>query len=267
MLTETDLDALMQAAMKDPRKDIDFLRALLEANLHVLVPLSDDHPRLRLIMFQRPDGMHFVPCFTHEWQAEEARGNSTRRVTMSGRLLLEATRGAMLIVNPNHESCTIFPEEVDQLLATGRVGLVTSERITEDRPMLIGMPRDPPVWLISGLNPHYAKLPFIAAAYLLESARPETPDTRTWLIYLIVEPPYEDCAVHATSAALQESWADRQDWPVDIVTLAPGRQVEMLEGALQFYERDPSLKNTDIAPGIPQRAPRSFRSKTLSGKR
>lgn len=255
MLTEAELEELMRAAMEDPRKDIDFLRGLLNATLHALAPLSDDHPRLRLIMFQRPDGMHFIPCFTSEWQAEEARGNTTRRVSMLGRLLLESTRGAMFIVNPNHESCALYPEEVEQLLATGRIGLVTCETIQRDQAVLVGPPREMPEWLVSGLRALYTKLPFVVSAHLLGTVRPDISNETIWLVSLVVEPPYEERAVHATSAAMQEPWATAAG-PVDFTTVTPDRTDELLEGAVKFYERDPSVSNTDIAPGIPQKMPR-----------
>jgi hypothetical protein len=252
MLTESELDALMRAAMEDPRKDIDFLRALLDAHLHALAPLHDDHPRLRLIMFQRPDGMHFIPCFTNDWQAEEARGNSTRRVTMSGRTLFESARGAMFIVNPNRESCAIYPEEAEQLLATGRIGLVTSETIQKDQTILAGPPREMPEPLVRELRAVYSKLPFVVSAHLLGTVRPDISNNVIWLVSLVVEPPYEDRAVHATSAALQEPWGEAFGM-VDLTTVTPDRADELLEGAVKFYERDPSARNTDVAPGIPRR--------------
>jgi hypothetical protein len=251
MLTETEIEDLMRAATTEPGKENEFFRGLLDAKLHALAPLSDDHPRLRLIMFQRPDGLHFIPCFTSEWQAEEARGD-TRRVSMLGRVLLESTRGAVFVINPNHEHCTIYPEEIEQLLTTGRIGLLTQETIQEGQTVLAGPPLQKPDWLINGLAALYAKLPFVVAAYLLGTVRPEISNETIWLVSLVVEPPYEERAVHATSAALQEPWAEAFSM-VDLTTVTPDRTEDLLEGAMKFYERDPSLENTDIAPGIPRK--------------
>lgn len=254
MLAETDLEELMRAARTDPRKEIEFFQGLLDAKLHALTPLSDDHPRLRLVMFRRPDGMHFIPCFTSVWQAEEARGD-TRRVSMLGRVLLESTRGAIFIINPNHEACTLYPEEIEQLLTTGRIGLVTCETIREGQTVLAGPPLEKPDGLVNGLVALYAKLPFVLAAYLLETVRPQISNEAIWLVSLVVEPPYEDRAVHATSAALQEPWAEAFTM-VDVTTVTPDRTEDLLEGAIKFYERDPSVRNTDIAPGIPRKMPK-----------
>lgn len=47
-------------------------------------------------------------------------------------------------------------------------------------------------------------------------------------------------------------WAEAFEM-VDLTTVTPDRTSELLEGAVKFYERDPSVKNSDLAPGIPQR--------------
>ena len=173
-------------------------------------------------------------------------------LTATNTRLRRFTRGAVFIVNPNHESCTLYPEEIEQLLTTGRIGLVTQETIQEGQMVLAGTPRQTPDWLINGLAALYAKLPFVVAAYLLETVRPDISNETIWLVTLVVEPPYEDRAVHATSAALQEPWAEAFG-VVDLTTVTPDRTEDLLEGAMKFYERDSSVKNTDIAPGIPRK--------------
>jgi len=110
------LAALMQQAQVNPGHFPPFLRALLEATVYAHAPPSDDHARLRLFQFTRPDGVTVLPFFSDEAQAYAAAAESARVVALSGRTLMESTRGATLMLNPNDVSCTLFPEEIAALL-------------------------------------------------------------------------------------------------------------------------------------------------------
>lgn len=53
----------------DPEAEAVFFHAMLYAPVYSLAPFSDDHPRLRLNTFTRPDGISFIPLFTDESKA------------------------------------------------------------------------------------------------------------------------------------------------------------------------------------------------------
>lgn len=115
------LDALIDQAARDPALELKFLRALLGAELFVHLPLSDDSGKTHLIQFTRADGLPVIPVFTTWEKASLAAQGAVRVGNCMGRDLLEATRGATLMLNPNDISTTLYPEEIAALLDHGTV--------------------------------------------------------------------------------------------------------------------------------------------------
>lgn len=113
------LQLLIEASIADPSREPDFLNGLLDAPLFVHLPLSDDSSRVRLVQFSRPDGLSVIPVFTDLDRAQRAAQGHVRVATVPGRDLLEATRGATLMLDPNDTNCTLYPEEIAALLDEG----------------------------------------------------------------------------------------------------------------------------------------------------
>lgn len=67
------LDVLMQRAITNPSDEPAFLRALLDAELYVHRPEGDDDDRLRIVQFNRPDGLQVIPVFTDLFKARAAQ--------------------------------------------------------------------------------------------------------------------------------------------------------------------------------------------------
>lgn len=109
----------MEKAACDPALEPEFLQALLIAELFVHLPLSDDSGRVRLIQFTRPDGLLVIPVFTTAEKAAKAAQGVARIERCVGRELLEGTRGATLMLNPNDLATTLYPEEIVALLDLG----------------------------------------------------------------------------------------------------------------------------------------------------
>lgn len=110
------LDTLLQRALEDPSAEPALLRALLSVTLFVHRPLGDDHERLRIVQFTRPDGLEVIPVFTDVGKANAAAQGRVAVIGVNGRALFEATRGATLMLDPNDASCTLYPEEIGGLL-------------------------------------------------------------------------------------------------------------------------------------------------------
>lgn len=119
MGSESYLDQIIEQAARNPSLEPLFLRALLDAPLYVHLPLSDDSGRLRIVQFTRPDGIAVIPVFTGVDKAETAAQGAVRVARVRGRELLEGTRGATLMLNPNDVSTTLYPEEIALLLDEG----------------------------------------------------------------------------------------------------------------------------------------------------
>ena len=111
------LDVLMQRAITNPSDEPAFLRALLDAELYVHRPEGDDDDRLRIVQFNRPDGLQVIPVFTDLFKARAASSPSVEIVGLKGRVLFEATRDATFMLNPNDTTCTLYPEEIADLLS------------------------------------------------------------------------------------------------------------------------------------------------------
>lgn len=127
------LDDLMEQSIQDFRKEPDFFRALLDATVYAHAPLNDSSEHLRLVMFKSPDdGEPVVPVFTDEAKAEFAARGNVRIVPLTGRTLFEITRGAILMLNPNDARCTLYPEEIGELLASGTIASVQKGQFQEN---------------------------------------------------------------------------------------------------------------------------------------
>lgn len=217
MTTTEELKTLLSQAHHRPDQMMPFLRALLEAPIYTLAPLYDDHPRLRFFMYRRPeDGIHFIPLFTDEEKATASAEGQLRVLSGTGRLWLGASRGAVVVINPNDEHCTLYPEEIADLLTNGRVADLDCERLTAARQVWIGEPQSPPAWLISKLQALYATLPFVEAAHLFEMYPEGHSSKGTLTVAITTTKMYEERAARATITSIQPE-CQAAKLPVDIV--------------------------------------------------
>ena len=220
MMSTSELEWRLDRARTHQEEEPGFFRCLLDAIVYAHVPLSDDHPRVRLIQFWHPDGFLAVPFFTSEAKARFAGGSTVRTVKLTGRELLAATPGATFMLNPNDGGCVLYPEEIESLLRTGTVARVETTHLENDLPFLISEQFDAPAWLVPCLVGLYARLPYVQSAYLLEVAAPQAPDNRSLLIALGVAPAHAERAARATITSIQPLCA-RSDLALDITTYDP----------------------------------------------
>src|SRR5690625_3896348 len=109
MISENELEERLERARGNPKEDQEFFRYLLEATVYAHAPISDDSEKFRLIQFKHPDGFDALPFFTSESKAAVAAGSSARIIACTGRELLEMTRGATLMLNPNDGGAVLYP--------------------------------------------------------------------------------------------------------------------------------------------------------------
>jgi hypothetical protein len=162
-----------------------------------------------------------------------------------------------VVLNPNHESYTIYPEEITQLLANGAVAIITHEVIDTPRAVLAGTPRGLPKHLIQTLKSLYESLPYVTSARLLGTFPRGVSKEMTLMVCLQVKAPHEERAAHATATTLQAS-SRPFDFDMDVMTASPDHVPEHYEKGLLIFERDrAAIDNSEIAPGIPTRRTRS----------
>lgn len=116
-MTDPDrLQRLIDASVADPRLEPEFLRALLDARLYLHIARPRPGVATRVIQFDRPDGLRVTPVFTTADRANRAAAGVVDVGAMVGRELMIATRGHVLMLDPNDTTCTLYPEEIDALL-------------------------------------------------------------------------------------------------------------------------------------------------------
>lgn len=220
-ISTVELERRLERARIHREEEPAFFRCLLDAWVYAHAPLSDDHPRLRLIQFRHPDGFYAVPFFTSESKAQAAgQAAAVRIVKFTGRDLFAGTPGATFMLNPNDGGCVLYPEEVDALLRTGTVARIEQFHLDEEIPFLVSERANPPTWLMPSLMALYTQMPLVEAAYLLEVAPSENPTDRTLLIALAVPPEHSERAVRATITAIQPLCA-RAQLALDITVFNP----------------------------------------------
>ena len=204
------LERLLARATQDPREESAFFRALLKATVYAHSSSTDrldiHADRIRFVQFPRPDnGQLVLPFFTDEKKASFAASSAVRILALKGRHLLELTRGATLMLNPNDTPCILYPEEVDALLRTGCIARIEKFTVEEGTAPLVGPPMsDPPSWLIDALITALAKLPFIQLAYIAGLyKRTEEPRQTGFLIAIGGDQQDAERAIHAVTVFLQ----------------------------------------------------------------
>lgn len=210
------LDDLMEQSIQDFRKEPDFFRALLDATVYAHAPLNDSSERLRLVMFKSPDdGELVVPVFTDAAKAEFAARGNVRIVPLTGRTLFEITRGAILMLNPNDARCTLYPEEINELLASGTVVSVSKDQFVENGARCYKLDKLPRP-LKKALKKSLPDIRGVEVAYVagLKWREPNLPDSV--VIALGGHPDRAEREARAVATALHRT-IDALDQPVDIV--------------------------------------------------
>lgn len=242
MISERDLERRLELARQNRELEPAFFRCLLDAVVYAHAPMSDDHPRLRLIQFRHPDGFYALPFFTSQAKALFAAGSTARLIKLTGRELFEGTPGATFMLNPNDGGCVLYPEEIAALLDSGTVARVEMIDLEAETSFLVMEEVNPPAWLLSTLMALYEGLPFVEATYLLEVAPPEHPAQHTFLIAIGVAPEHAERAARATITALQ-SIATQAAIPIDLTSFDPAR-------GLPDYLRHPGVERL-FGPRLP----------------
>jgi hypothetical protein len=218
--TVPELERLRQIAMADPGQEAAFLRALLDATLYAHLPLSDDTRRMHLVMFTRPDGLIVIPVFTDLPKAQAAAGGHVRVAAVLGRELLEATRGATLMLDPNDVGMTLYPEEVAALLDEGRAAIAPA---VFDGPALDLLPPEPlrDAWLLDVLEAALLPIETIQRVHLA-AARPAKTNGPADRLLVVIEAPQAHVERAARAIAVALEGAEHVPWlPVDLANYDP----------------------------------------------
>ena len=210
------LDRLIEAAAGDPRREPELFKALLDATMYAHTPIGDKSERFRLVMFKSPDdGSYVVPIFTDKAKAELAACGNVLLVEARGREMLEATRGATVMINPNDIRCTLYPEEIDALLANGIIVPIQKDHFEEGQTRCFKL-RKVPSTLVKAMKKAFPKIHGVEVAYVagLRWQAADRPDSL--MVALGGCADREDREARAAATALQRV-IQKLNQPVDIV--------------------------------------------------
>lgn len=191
--SENALERTLRIATTEPGRRPEFYRLLLESDVYVIttqrptrqsiVPADSD---LAIVEFECEDGTWVVPFFSSLAMARHGAPGKKAAVIMHARELFEMFPQRILLLNVN---CPFgrhfYPDEVEQLLATGTVGHTEKEVLDKAKPIIIEVATDAPADTISALTTLYARTPNVAAAYLVRCRKPSHPEQSTLLITLV----------------------------------------------------------------------------------
>jgi len=239
MTTVSELERLRANAMADPRQEGAYLRALLTATLYAHLPRSDDTGRMHLVMFTRPDGLTVIPVFTDLRKAQAAAQGHARVAQVPGRELLEATRGATLMLDPNDVSMTLYPEEVSALLDEGLASLAP---VAFDGPDMVLLPahvhRD--AWLLDALESALAPIESVERFHLA-AARPSDAEGPADRLFVILAAPLVIVERAARAIAVALEGAPQIPWlPIDLASYRADEPLppSMAEGLVHAWTRE-----------------------------
>ncbi|WP_261998243.1 enhanced serine sensitivity protein SseB C-terminal domain-containing protein [Stenotrophomonas sp. Ste96] len=191
-------------------------------------------------VFERGGKLDALPFFTSQSKAAVAAGHSARIVTFTGRELLEMTRGATLMLNPNDGGAVLYPEEIESLLTTGAIAPVRKDSWTGE-PLWWGSPDRPPSWLIPVLTRTLTQQKSVTSAYLIQTAPEADREAVSLLIVLGVAP---DQAERAARACMTSIHAELQRSPpeiaIDLTLFDPIQGIPdfvTASGVEPFYQR------------------------------
>jgi len=212
----TELDRLIEAAAKNPGREPELFQTLLDATMYAHTPIDDTSKRVRLVMFKSPDdGSYVVPVFTDKAKAEFAARGNVRLVEATGREMLQATRGATVMINPNDVRCTLYPEEIGELLASGTIAPIQKDYFEEGQTQCFRLPKMPTA-LAKAMKKSLPDIHGVEVAYVagLKWQGADRPDSL--LIALGGRADLEDREARATASALHRV-IQQLNQPVDIV--------------------------------------------------
>lgn len=175
MAKDNKIDALLRAAVNEPGCRPAFYRALLDAEVYVLVDEGCARgkkvvPAGSLIQIVQwcVDGDYVTPFFSSVEAVREGAPYNLRCVIMPVRDLFESQPGARLHLNPNCQfTCRFEPHEVASLLASGSVNIPESRVTEESRAVVWERESNPPQAMLASLRVLYQGLPPVQAAYLV----------------------------------------------------------------------------------------------------
>jgi hypothetical protein len=176
-----------------------------------------------------------LPFFSDRKQAEAAAAGRTGIIAMAGRRLLELTRGATLMLNPNYDRVSLYPPEIRALLEGRPIGFFTKENVEANQQVGVCLPSIPTDYLTLALRDLYQREPSVRAGYLVEVHRGADGSDVFLLLTLVVTKGNDERMVQLTTLELS-SLSPELELPLTMTCVLPDESLpELCHHGIQFY--------------------------------
>lgn len=210
---QSQLERLFEQAHSSHFNEAAFYTHLLQARVFVHVPVSHDAKDARLIQFRHPNGFDAIPVFTSAQRCTRAASAAVKAIQLPCIELLNATRGATLMINPNDGGPVLYPEEITSLLGKGTLEpfekLEPAGGTWDVRPA-----QNPSMRVVEAVRAGAASASFIKQIYLLEK-RETGSEELVLLVYIGAESGYLERAARYIVQVLQDL-QPRSDTVMDV---------------------------------------------------
>jgi hypothetical protein len=260
---ENPLEQALRLAASNAAHGPDFFHALLDANVYVLGELAGpprgDHPAqevqpISIQHWMRADGSYVIPFFSSRAVLQRVVDAERDYLAVPARALLEITRGATLVLNPNTAHAREFPpEDVASLLEDALPHQPDPRRIAEGATVLLSEPEQTPVALIDALTLFFATRREVAAGYvlMLQEQRDDGDDAEAHLVVGVAGEGNIAQVLREAGTVAADSAPPGQ--PVDLFLITPDDDElsrHFSEHVTPFYERSWGHKlTTPLQPG------------------
>lgn len=201
-VSQSHLEHLFEQAHSSHLNEAEFYIHLLQARVFVHVPVSHDAKDARLIQFRHPDGFDAIPVFTSAQRCARAASAAVKAIQLPCIELLNATRGATLMINPNDGGPVLYPEEIDSLLVKGTLEpfekLEPAGGTWDVRPA-----QNPSMRVVEAVRTGASSASFIKQIYLLEKRETDSEEL-VLLVYIGAESGYLERAARHLVQVLQD---------------------------------------------------------------
>ena len=218
---ESELNRLLESALDDHREEGKFFSALIDATIFAHTPLNDPTGRTRFIQFHGPNNELLLPFFSDLRKADAAAQGKARVVSLRGRLFLEQTLGATLVLNPNNRWCILYPDEVRQLLAKKSLPTLDKEQLDPERKVAIDIASVPPEELRQMLLDLLKAQSDVERAYLMDMRLDPTIQEEHWML-AVVAPIAKRDKIARTLVARTQSFCAERHIQFSLMVFCPG---------------------------------------------
>lgn len=241
---ENRLEALLMQAANDPGTRPEFYKELLVTDLFVLIA-SGGRPYGNYVAQEGEtlsikgitvDGRKLIPVFTSERRLQEFIRAEESLAKINGQALFAmiAAQNDGIVLNPASSYGKEFTPQEIRVLVDGSIFQPRQQTITEDTPILIGMPKEYPTKVVDTLSSYFQGKPEVKKAYVAQIQLPNSDEPAHLLFSIQVDGDFRPIASDL-GVIFQETLGTGQF--ADLVQFGQGSLDDYFKSQQPFFQR------------------------------